>query len=970
MDWYYVVDNQSDGPYSQDKIEALLRSGKINRDTLVWSPALDDWTPLGSVADFEHVVKSVAMPPVPPDEPESGSTHTSGDGPGSESPSAVPRFPVSADSEGGDDGVPNDRDASGSSGGVSDAGRQDTVGATASTSSKGRPWLRFFARQLDICIMLIVVGLLFELSLPRLWKEAYDVMSSLNEAVLGLILLPVAMIQNGLVITMFGNSLGKALFGLRAVPIGGRRRFGLIGNIERELRVWFGGYGIGIPLFTFIAMILNYLDVRKGRPAGYDRNFADVEVLPMTTARRAAGVAAGIAAFAGIAGLLVWSEVQSITSENQLAQSETNRTSWTNPVTGVSATLPAGWITETLTTPEGDEYYAFQTHDASGTVYLVADREASGSLDLVGYTRIFDEVHPAEIEFTDEWRQINLDGVSTMRRSGRRLDDKTQVMYLLQKWGTTFWVVIVHSSANADESDLARTPVVKSLIKTIGQRPSGSSTREPERSAQRNEQAVSGISWTNPVTGLSITLPAGWTHEVVKTSKGKRKHDVFDAPDGSMSVYLSFYRDISGSIDLAKQTEVFDKAYSKDTRFESDWYQVRFDEVSMLRRDGMSLRDNARVAYLLNDSGATLWQIVILSSADTDKSDLARTPIVKSLVKTIRQPTSGSSAREQEPSGQHKEQAAAGASWKNPVTGLSATLPAGWTNEVLKTSKGQRYDAFDAPDGSMMVYLTADRNIADSIDLVKYTQIFDEVYSEGIRFESDWYEVSFAEVSMIRRDGLSLRGNTQITHLLNKAGTTFWWIQVDSFTKGRMNDISNTPIVKSLIRTIKQQPGGSSKREPERSAQRKEQVAVGVSWTNPVTDLSTTLPAGWVHSNDKTNSRTANFDFRAPGSSNVIRLAWHDKISDDASLLDQIKRIEETFTKTALLDGGWERIWLDGPLVLQTSGNYRKSGKKFAVFIMLSGSGIWSIVVNNDDRLKPHFGDAMPVVEALVETLS
>lgn len=814
MDWYYVVDNQSDGPHSQDKIEALLRSGKINRKTLVWSPALDDWTPLGSVADFEHVVKSVAMPPVPPDEPESGSTHTSDDGPGSESPSAVPRFPVSADNEGGDDGLAGVGDASGSSDGVSDAGRQDTVSATVSTPKTGRPWLRFFARQFDVCVMLIVVGLLFEFSLPHLWREAYDVMTSLNDAALGLILLPIAMIQNALVITMFGNSVGKALFGLRAVPLNGRRRFGLTGNVLRELRVWFGGYGLGIPLFALIAMILNYVKVRKGEPAIYDRRFADVETLPMTTARRATGVAAGIAVFAGIAGLLVWSGVQVIKSENQLAQSETRAgdtttsemkgRSWTNPVTGLSANLPAGWITETITTPEGDEYYAFQTHDASGTaVYLVADRQASGSLDLVGYTRIFDEVHPAEIELTDEWRQVYLDGVSTMRRSGRRLDDNAQVMYLLQKWGTTFWVVIVHSPANADESDLARTPIVKSLIKTIGQRPSGSSTREPERSAQRNEQAVSGISWTNPVTGISANLPAGWTHEVVKTSKGKRKHDVFEAPDGSMSVYLSFYRDISGGIDLAKQTEVFDKAYSKDTRFESDWYQVRFDEVSMLRRDGMSLRDNARVAYLLNDSGATLWQIIILSSADTDKSDLARTPIVKSLVKTIRQPTSGSSAREQEPSAQHKEQAAAGVSWTNPVTGVSAHLP-----------------------------------------------------------------------------------------------------------------------------------------------------------------------AGWAHSEGKTNSREANFDFQAPDSSNWIRFGWHDKAPDDVSLFEHVKPMEKVFSRNASFDGGWERFQLDGRPMLQRTGEYRESGKSFAVFIMRGGSGVWSIVVNNDDRLNPDFRDAMPVVEALARTLS
>ncbi len=979
MDWYYVVDNQSDGPHSQDKIEALLRSGKLNRDTLVWRPSLDDWTPLGSVADFEHVLKSAATPPVLPDEPQSDRTQTSKEVSGSELPTAVPRIPVGANGKGGDDGVPNERDASGSFGGGTGAGHQSNTDTTASKSSAGRPWLRFFARQLDVCVMLMVVGLLFELSFPRLWKEAYDVMSNLNETVLGLILFPVAMLQNALVITMFGNSVGKALFGLRAVPPNGQRRFGLTGNVMRELRVWFGGYGLGIPLFALIAMALNYLKVRKGEPAIYDRNFADVEALPMTTARRAVGVAAGAMVLAGIAGLLVWSGVQVIKSENQLAQSETRAgdttksemkaTSWTNPVTGISTRLPEGWSHEVVKTSKGYRYDAFDAPDGSMTVNLAADRDVPESIDFEKYTKLLENAHSEKVRFESDWHQVGFDELSIIQRDGVRLIDNVTIAFLINKTGTTFWRITIHNFADAGKSKLVRTPIIRSLIETIRPPSSGSSTREPERSAQSKEQAVAGVSWTNPVTDLSTTLPTGWIAETKTTPEDVDLY-AFRAREGSMTVYLAPDVTASYSLDAVRYTRILDESYAGEVLFTDEWSEISLGGAPVMRRNGTRLEDDLQLTLLLQQSGTTFWIVVVIRPTNVDENDLDWSPIVKSIMKTIRRPVSGSAAREREPPAQHKEQAVAAVSWTNPVTGLSTTLPAGWTNEVLKTSKGQRYDAFGSPDGWMTVYLIADRNIAESIDLVKYTQIFDKVHSEGIRFEGDWHQVSFEEVSIIQRDGLRLRDKARITHLLKKTGTTFWRIQIDSYASGRTKDISNTPVVKSLIRTIKQQLGGSSTREPERSARGKQQVAVGVSWANPVTDLSTTLPEGWVHSNDKSNSRTANFDFRAPGSLNSIRFAWHDKISDDASLLEQIKRIEEKFTKTALFDGGWERIWLDGPLVLQRSGSYRKSGKKFAVFIMLSGSGIWSIVVNNDERLKPNFGDAMPVVEALVQTLS
>jgi len=58
MNWFYSTDGQRTGPISEAQLDELLRSGKINRDTLVWHEGMADWQPL-------NAVRSGAPPPIP-----------------------------------------------------------------------------------------------------------------------------------------------------------------------------------------------------------------------------------------------------------------------------------------------------------------------------------------------------------------------------------------------------------------------------------------------------------------------------------------------------------------------------------------------------------------------------------------------------------------------------------------------------------------------------------------------------------------------------------------------------------------------------------------------------------------------------------------------------------------------------------------------------------------------------------------
>jgi len=53
MNWFYSLDGQQSGPVSDSQMDDLLRSGKINRNTLVWREGMTDWQPLNQVRHAE-----------------------------------------------------------------------------------------------------------------------------------------------------------------------------------------------------------------------------------------------------------------------------------------------------------------------------------------------------------------------------------------------------------------------------------------------------------------------------------------------------------------------------------------------------------------------------------------------------------------------------------------------------------------------------------------------------------------------------------------------------------------------------------------------------------------------------------------------------------------------------------------------------------------------------------------------------
>jgi membrane protease subunit (stomatin/prohibitin family) len=64
--WHVAVNGQTQGPYETQQLAQGIQSGRITAETLVWSPSLGQWTPVGQVGPLAGLFGPPAPPPPPP----------------------------------------------------------------------------------------------------------------------------------------------------------------------------------------------------------------------------------------------------------------------------------------------------------------------------------------------------------------------------------------------------------------------------------------------------------------------------------------------------------------------------------------------------------------------------------------------------------------------------------------------------------------------------------------------------------------------------------------------------------------------------------------------------------------------------------------------------------------------------------------------------------------------------------------
>lgn len=62
MDWYYSENGQQKGPLSEGDLKALISSGKVMANDLIWREGMADWLPVAQVPEFSGSLGVTATP--------------------------------------------------------------------------------------------------------------------------------------------------------------------------------------------------------------------------------------------------------------------------------------------------------------------------------------------------------------------------------------------------------------------------------------------------------------------------------------------------------------------------------------------------------------------------------------------------------------------------------------------------------------------------------------------------------------------------------------------------------------------------------------------------------------------------------------------------------------------------------------------------------------------------------------------
>ena len=134
-----------------------------------------------------------------------------------------------------------------------------------------RPWIRLFARSVDLIIWsLVTTWILLFVKADLLFKIIYST-KRFSGYLFTIISLAIWMILEALIVNKFSSTFGKWLFSTR---IGGiendSERFNKCFN--RSIGVFVFGLGGGLPIISLIRQIISYVELKKDRLSRWDQS--------------------------------------------------------------------------------------------------------------------------------------------------------------------------------------------------------------------------------------------------------------------------------------------------------------------------------------------------------------------------------------------------------------------------------------------------------------------------------------------------------------------------------------------------------------------------------------------------------------------------------------------------------------------------------------------------------------------------
>jgi hypothetical protein len=123
-----------------------------------------------------------------------------------------------------------------------------------------RPWVRFWARMIDIIIVSIFGGLLVGIFIPRVlgWELFFTFITIIS-----------TILVEALLLSTWGMTPGKSLLQVYVRDPQGRKLH-FSQAIKRCISVWTWGLGFGIPILSLIFLLLSYEHIQETAVAKWD----------------------------------------------------------------------------------------------------------------------------------------------------------------------------------------------------------------------------------------------------------------------------------------------------------------------------------------------------------------------------------------------------------------------------------------------------------------------------------------------------------------------------------------------------------------------------------------------------------------------------------------------------------------------------------------------------------------------------
>lgn len=429
MGWYYSVGERPVGPVSADDIESLFVTGQISETTLVWQKGMAQWAQLPAAPEFAKLQD--LPPPLPPNLTN-----------------------ASAIEQGIRDEVLLVGPEVGEEPNVQPELRIDQIMLFAQPKLAG-PWTRYFARALDLSVISTAIMAAVFLVLPSVSPALYLQAYAADARMLFLLTLPFAHIVNAIIITLFGNSLGKAVFAIKAVPIDGREKFTFWETLGREFRVYTEGLALGLPIVNLFTMVPAYRRVNRGQPAIYDLRKATVRSFSDGKIRRTIGMLIAAVVLLGVAF--------SNAFDKMALENLSQPVAWRNPVTQTTTTIPGNWQQEVVPGQDSATLYGFA--NLTTGIAAVFAVETAANLDLPTYAQALKSALVPTMSLGN-WSMSSIPGV--WKVSGTLSPEGFPSTIYVTQVGSSFWRIVYIDQINRGPREIVEPQMTNALLKSAG----------------------------------------------------------------------------------------------------------------------------------------------------------------------------------------------------------------------------------------------------------------------------------------------------------------------------------------------------------------------------------------------------------------------------------------------------------------------------------------------------------------------